>query len=586
MSMQGAEVSAAGGVHALSPWAPPILPDFPGCISSMHQALRGGGEDPKKLLENGEFITTTETAILRLQSEPSQRWGVLLAQLACPTIATDWPLGSTAHTWGEADGTVTWLLAAGAGEGDEHVEFHVPPSQRAVWRPLGLIRAAKVEMYLRDPGCAVQYVYKGTRHPSAAERCVGRPTDEEPMLVRPAPSSWYTPPDVDGIRFTDTATIRWLTTYAFSSRSSHAVLINSDSPWFPGGYNSGPHEEGRIESAEGWHGPDSYLTTASECIHGRCASSFAACYREPSCQQAWDAFTSHQGKVPWNQTTMDSFVLSGDRIGSSIVALDVRPQLRALVGCYMSQCTCQAPGDDLSHAFRFTGSKGLSGDEIASIFELANKIGGATRRAFGLSEGGLTSPSGLFSSPSPEAPAAGETRARPKVAQGHRVTYLHGAFSRELPALHGKLLDCAHEAHNKSGWNVIDVPRLTVRTIELLDYEHASDSLGWHVDEQSAVTMLVMLTEPSEFEGALLQHEVRGRSGPVTSTMTLGDVTVYRSHQAHRVTPLVSGRRKVMAIELWHDLDGSDVVFEQDSGTGEPTAARGRPHRRYGQCPA
>ena len=242
----------------------------------MHHALRGGREDPKKLLsENGAFITSSETAILRLQLEPSQRWGVLWAQLECPTIATDWPLGSTAHTWGEADGTVTWLLAAGAGEGDEHVEFHVPPSQRAVWRPLGLVRAPKVEMYLRDEGCAVQYAYKGTRHSSAAERCVGdRPTDQEPVLVRPAPSSWYTPPDADGLSFTTTATIRWLTTYPFASRSAHAMLIGSDSPWLPGGYNSGPppHDEGsKAESAEGvregWHGPDGHLTTAS--VHSR-----------------------------------------------------------------------------------------------------------------------------------------------------------------------------------------------------------------------------------------------------------------------------------------------------------------------------
>ena len=95
-----------------------------------------------------------------------------------------------------------------------------------------------------------------------------------------------------------------------------------------------------------------------------------------------------------------------------------------------------------------------------------------------------------------------------------------------------------------------------------------------------------MLSSPSDFEGSELQHEVRGRDEPVTATMARGDVHVYRSHQAHRVTPLTSGRRRVMAIEFWHDVPGSLRIFEKDSGTGEPTAARGRNHRRYGQCPA
>ena len=95
----------------------------------------------------------------------------------------------------------------------------------------------------------------------------------------------------------------------------------------------------------------------------------------------------------------------------------------------------------------------------------------------------------------------------------------------------------------------------------------------------------VMLSSPDDFEGAELQHEVRGEAAPVVATMKRGDVTVYRSHQAHRVTPLTAGRRRVIAIELWHDLPGSSSLFELHSGTGEPSAARGRPHRRYGQCP-
>ena len=108
--------------------------------------------------------------------------------------------------------------------------------------------------------------------------------------------------------------------------------------------------------------------------------------------------------------------------------------------------------------------------------------------------------------------------------------------------------------------------------MELLEYEEAADSLGWHVDEQSTVTLLVLLSDPRDFEGAELQHEVRGRTEPVVASMVRGDVTAYRSHQAHRVTPLTSGSRRVMAVELWHGAAGS--------------SPRERPHRRYGQSPA
>lgn len=574
-------IEDGGAMHTLM--APPVLPEMVGCISSVRHALLGAGDNPS-MLSRGALITSTETAMLRLQeSNAADRWGVLWAQISCPDIANEWPLGSVETDWGEAHGTVTWLLAGGAGEGEDHISLRVPPSQRAVWRPLALVRAARVEWYLRDPGCALEFVYKGTRHPADAPVCEGAsniPADGEPSLVRPARASWYTPPDNDGLHFTTAATVRWLTSYAFHSRGAHSMLISSDSPWLSGGYNNGMHEEGQVSSSGAWHVPDGCLTTASECVHGRCAPQFVACYRESSCRDSWDAFASHQGKVPWNQTAMYDFLNDGDRVGSWTISPDSKDSLRALVGCFWSMCTCQARGDDTTHVVRFTGGDGLTNEEVASVFDLAERIGGATRRAFGLAEGGLASPS-----------AAHKTSRYPEmstktVAQGHRVTYLHGSMSTALPKLHAKLVALVQRAHNESGWSVIEPSRLTVRTIELLDYEHSSDSLGWHIDEQSALTALVMLTDPAEFEGALLQHEVRGRDSPVTAKMSLGDVTVYRSHQAHRVTPLTSGRRKVMAIEFWHDMAGSDPLFEQDSGTGEPTARRGRPHRRYGQCPA
>jgi len=563
-------------------YAPAVLPDLAGCISSVRHALRGAGEDPARLLESEELRTHTDTALLRLEEEPPvPRWGVLWAQLTCPSLASDWPLGTTEFSWGDAVGAASWLLAAGAGEGEDHIEMHVPPSQRAVWRPLALVRASTIEVYLRDPGCSLQFVYKGTHHPASAPRCSGdAPVVGAPQLLRQPIASWYTPPDGDGQHFTTTSTIRWLTSFAFSSRGAYAMLIDADAPWFSQAAPSA-HSQGEWSGSEGrhaaaWHEPDARVTTASECIHGRCAQPLLGCYRDVACQQAWTSFSAHQGKVPWNQTAMDAYV-GGQPVDGGSGASE---PLRALVQCLTEECTCQAR-DLKPHAVRFTDSSGLSDEEVESILSLAERIGGSTRRAFGAATGGLASPGAK--------PPAGEQRRAPAavgVAAGHTVTYLHGLFVHELPALHAKLVSYAQRAHDESGWAVVDPAKLTVRTIELLEYSGASDSLGWHVDEQSAVTLLVMLCSPDDFEGAKLQHEVRGSAEPVTATMARGDVTAYRSHQAHRVTPLTSGRRRVMAIELWHDIPGSSPLFEQDSGTGEPTAARGRPHLRYGQCPA
>ena len=60
----------------------------------------------------------------------------------------------------------------------------------------------------------------------------------------------------------------------------------------------------------------------------------------------------------------------------------------------------------------------------------------------------------------------------------------------------------------------------------------------------------------------------------VAVAATIHPLFVVKTYQqAHRVTPLVSGRRRVMAMELWHQR-------------GAERPANARPHKPYGQCPA
>ena len=106
-------------------------------------------------------------------------------------------------------------------------------------------------------------------------------------------------------------------------------------------------------------------------------------------------------------------------------------------------------------------------------------------------------------------------------------------------------LELVLRADDESGWRLLRRGSVRARTVELLEYAHVHDSLGWHVDEQSAVTALVMLSAPGDFAGAELQHEVDGEAR--ATNLHGGDVAVYRSHQAHRVTPLRGSRERAAA---------------------------------------
>ena len=565
-------IDPAGAEQMPDHVAPSTLHDDLGCISSARHALLGAGESLDELLEDGEIRTSTNTALLRLEAATSASahgpsWGVMWAQVACAALPYAWPIGTTEHEWAcggllgltettcAVEGTVTWMLAEGAGEGQDHVVLHVPPSQRAQWRPLGLVRKPVVELFMRDAGCSVQYVYKGTRHPTNAPRCQGDEfaTDgSHRPLLRPHLEGWYTPPDDGGTSFRSAPVIRWLVQFSFASRGAHSMLIASDAPRTTLGYGGG-FETPMGDSLRYDVSSDGMVTTASECLHSRCAAALTACYRAESCRAGWSEFSETQGRVPWNQTALDVAMRDGDVANGRSIA---SAPLRRLVECFSTNCTCQAR-DARQHAVRFTAKEGLSEEDIASILKLASEIGGSTRRAFGIHEGGL--------------PAPGEKRKPIEVAVGHNVTFLHARFASTLPALHSKLLGYAHRAHNQAGWQVLQAEHAHVRTIELLEYSGEADSLGWHVDEQSAVTILVLLSSPADFGGALLQHEVRGQEAAVTAPMVRGDVTVYRSHQAHRVTPLTHGLRRALAMELWHH-------------EGVPQA-HGRAHRPFGQCP-
>jgi hypothetical protein len=251
---------------AMAARAPDQLPAMLGCVSSVQRAVRLAGDSPA-LLVGGELRTNTDTALLSLNADGS-RWGLMWGQVACASLPAAWPLGTTEHEWGNAEGSVTWMVAGGAGEGDgdDVIHIHLPPSQRATWRPLALIHAPTIELYLRDAGCALQYVYKGTQHPTSAPLCAGEDGLEHgPRLMRPLTTAWYTPPDDDGQSFRTAETIRWLISCISAATRTRSLLpcLQIDPGSCPGGGRPllvacGTFDANRVRCSLGkqwvWHG--------------------------------------------------------------------------------------------------------------------------------------------------------------------------------------------------------------------------------------------------------------------------------------------------------------------------------------------
>ena len=71
-----------------------------------------------------------------------------------------------------------------------------------------------------------------------------------------------------------------------------------------------------------------------------------------------------------------------------------------------------------------------------------------------------------------------------------------------------------------------------------------------HHDTGSLVTIDVMLSDASEFEGG--QFSTKEADGTVRShPFDKGDALCFVSHKYHHVEPVSAGRRRVLVMELW-----------------------------------
>ena len=76
-----------------------------------------------------------------------------------------------------------------------------------------------------------------------------------------------------------------------------------------------------------------------------------------------------------------------------------------------------------------------------------------------------------------------------------------------------------------------------------------------HADYGSLVTMDLMLSDTSEFEGGVFQ--TREEDGELLShTFERGDALVFLSHKHHGVSAVTAGRRNIMVCEFWEACRG------------------------------
>ena len=283
------------------------------------------------------------------------------------------------------------------------------------------------------------------------------------------------------------------------------------------------------------------MSEAHQCFITRCDAPLSTCGTSPACRGAWVSLLDNLSSL------VDVARLRPEDI--------LREDTRDLATCFFSRCLCMADlatGEDRTagdahanahskHVARFPGA--IDDDDVQAILSLAESIAHnhsfVEDRSFG-------------------AVARGE----PRPVGGQRVTYLQSRFRTDdrTASLYARVRELVIRADAQNGWRRVHPPTLVPRTIELLSYTSRSDaeskegkvafSLGWHIDEESALTALLLLSDPASYSGGELYHIANGETHAARARQH--ELLVYRSHTPHAVGAITQGTRLAVALEFWH----------------------------------
>jgi len=144
------------------------------------------------------------------------------------------------------------------------------------------------------------------------------------------------------------------------------------------------------------------------------------------------------------------------------------------------------------------------------------------------------------------------------------VTFLNtaGEFQSRLPHIHARVREAAL-AVDREHWNIAtDLEHVSYRAAEyhtMLATLNGKPTGGGlhtkhHCDHGSLVTIDILLSDPAEFEGGVLQTlEADGELH--SHPWQQGDALVFLSHKYHSVSTLTRGKRNVLVCELWQGTE-------------------------------
>eukprot|EP01084_Bolivina_argentea_P002786 5168_1 len=100
--------------------------------------------------------------------------------------------------------------------------------------------------------------------------------------------------------------------------------------------------------------------------------------------------------------------------------------------------------------------------------------------------------------------------------------------------------------------HIYDYDKLEGRVVEYIIYGHYGN-IGWHYDEDSQITMVVMISNHDMYNGGYTQMRKDENDEFIEHFgLQWGDVVIFDSQTFHQILPILNGYRHVLVIEFWN----------------------------------
>jgi predicted 2-oxoglutarate/Fe(II)-dependent dioxygenase YbiX len=127
------------------------------------------------------------------------------------------------------------------------------------------------------------------------------------------------------------------------------------------------------------------------------------------------------------------------------------------------------------------------------------------------------------------------------------------------PGVAAQAVEVARLAWLEAKWNdydYADPAHMGLRTIEHLQY-NGGGQLGAHRDSESAITVVVALSDPDDYDGGEYVLYTPNESSELQRIKLdrLSALVFLSSEVLHGVAPITGGVREMLAVELWNEDD-------------------------------